>query len=91
MVHALTDVVLSVLGVAEFVDEELDRVGGGAQEAQAAEMAHLLSCLVIYATVKRRSVVAHLLAGLNGVLCEVDFVIEEGGLSGCRGHDGDLA
>ena len=53
-------------------------------------MAHLLSCLVIYATVIGRSVMSYASSGLIVVLCEVDFVVEESGLSGCGGYDGDL-
>lgn len=42
-----TDVILAVLGFAQLVDQRLDAVGGGAEETEAAEVAHLFSFDVV--------------------------------------------
>ena len=44
-----TDVVFAVFRVAELVYQELDTVGRGTNEAEAPEMAHLLSVMVVQA------------------------------------------
>jgi hypothetical protein len=46
-------VVLAVFGFAEFVDEELDCFGGGAEEADAFQVAHALPRRVLQPTTKR--------------------------------------
>jgi hypothetical protein len=42
-------VVFAVFRVAELVYQELDTVGGGANEAEASEVAHLLSVMIVQA------------------------------------------
>lgn len=59
-----TDVVFAVLGLPELVDERLDAVGRGAQEAEAAEMAHLLALGVVDAVGEVDGVVEE--GGLRG-------------------------
>lgn len=44
-----TDVVFAVFRVAELVDQELNTVGRGANEAETSEMAHLLPVVVVQA------------------------------------------
>jgi hypothetical protein len=44
-----TNVVFAVFRVAELVYQELDTVGGGANEAEASEVAHLLSVMIVQA------------------------------------------
>jgi hypothetical protein len=44
-----TDVVFAIFGVAELVYQELDAVGRGANKAEASEVAHLLSVVVVQA------------------------------------------
>ena len=51
-------------------------------------MSHLLALLAIQPTESILESASH--AGRAGVLGEVDFMGEEGGLGRCRGHDGHL-
>lgn len=84
----LTDVVFAVLWLAQLVNEELNGFGRRSHKAQAAQMAHLLACLAVEAT-------WWWLAGQGGevvvdVLGQVDFMAQQGGLSGGGGDDGNL-
>ena len=52
-------------------------------------MAHLLPLRIVEAAVKVLAV--HRIMPREGaVLGKVDFMVEEGGLGDCGGHDGDL-
>jgi hypothetical protein len=62
-VGALTDKVLAVLGISKLLDELLDGVGRGTDEAETPEMAHSLSLEVIEAAEHIVSTAAHAAAG----------------------------
>jgi hypothetical protein len=52
-----TDVVFAIFRFAQFVNEELNRVCGRANEAEATQVAHLFSILIFHATKKHVSMV----------------------------------
>ena len=84
-----TYVVFAVLGLAQLFNQGLDRLGRGPHEAQASQVSHLLSFLVVQPAAVALAI-ARVTRGRGAVLGEIDLVVEEGGLRRRRRHNGHL-
>ena len=81
------DGIFPVFRFAEFIDEELDCGCGGADKTDTFQMPHSFARRVFKTTTKSKSEDKR----GEGVLDEVDFMVEEGGLRRCNGYNGSLA